>query len=77
MGQQTQELNADQKAIYDNIMLSLKSDAKLASDYSNRKCGRCTGKGYYDMDRGSILSVTTKLCGCIDKKLKQEIIKVV
>lgn len=92
MGQQSNKLNLneEQKAVYDNIINSLQNDAQLASEYSNRKCNRCTGKGYYSTDRilrtglatmidGKPSRTTppqTNLCECINKKIIREIISI-
>jgi len=81
------ELTEEQYEIYDNVVTSLSNDASLASQYSNRQCKQCTGKGYYQRDnilparlhtitkgiKHNSTPVETNLCECIKKKLIKEI----
>ena len=83
----TKELNEEQQAIYENVVTSVAHDVSLASQYSNRQCKQCTGKGYFQRDnilpaqfhtvingkKSRTTPVETLLCECIQKKLIKEI----
>jgi hypothetical protein len=80
-------LSSDEKAIYDNILTGLTANVLLASDYSNRQCRWCMGKGYYQTDNilkpGIFTAVDNKpsrstpletnLCTCIKKGMVRAI----
>lgn len=64
-------------------------DARQSSDYSNRKCTQCTGKGYYqrnyilpkghvrvDINNNNRYRYTepeTQICGCVEKGIVRAI----
>lgn len=80
-------LSKEQQTVFDNVVEGLKTTPTLASNYSNKKCKQCTGKGYYDMDHilkanlsclidGKPSRVTPSeraLCPCIRKNIIKEI----
>ena len=84
-----QSLSKEDVAIFDNIITSLASNTVMASEYSNRQCRQCSGKGYYQ--RNNILPgkyfrideatgqktrftpTETQLCACTEKGIVKAI----